>query len=117
MYVMNCVTVRHGKVRLVEAVQRAPDDDAALALIKGQIEPELQELLEPAVAEAMSRSVLQHIGQARVKRTGLTKGDIYGAIACFWLVFVSCLPASVPFLIFSHAHFALRVSNALLLVM
>ena len=45
----------------------------------------------------------------------LPKDDLYGAIACFWLVFVSCLPAALPFLIFSQPHFALRVSNFLLL--
>src|SRR4051794_20745734 len=68
MYVMNCVTVRSGKVRLVEAIQRAAHTDAALALIHDGIEPELQELLEPEAAEAMSRSVLKHIGRARIGR-------------------------------------------------
>ena len=47
----------------------------------------------------------------------LSRGDIYGAVACFWLVFFSCLPASLPFLIFSRPHFALRVSNFLLIAL
>jgi len=47
----------------------------------------------------------------------LTKEDLYGALACFWLVFISCLPAAVPFLIFSKPHVALRVSNFLLIAM
>src|SRR6185503_17526271 len=96
MYIMNCVTVRSGKMRLVEAIQRAPDTEAALALIQNEIEPELQELLDPEDAEAMSRSVLKHLGQAQITRTTLTKDDLYGALACFWLVFVSCLPAALP---------------------
>jgi len=117
MYIMNCVTVRSGKMRLVEAIQRAPDTEAALALIQNEIEPELQELLDPEDAQAMSRSVLKHLGQAQITRTTLTKDDLYGALACFWLVFASCLPAALPFLFFSRAHFALRVSNFLLLVL
>ena len=47
----------------------------------------------------------------------LTKEDLYGALACFLLVFISCLPAAVPFLIFSKPAFALRVSNFLLIGM
>jgi len=118
MYVMNCITVRSGKNGLIQAVQRAADEQAALALIQNDIEPEIQELLDPEEAEAFRRSILKHIAPLRVTaKTAVTKDDIYGAIACFWLVFVSCLPAALPFLIFSQPHFALRVSNFLLLVL
>jgi VIT1/CCC1 family predicted Fe2+/Mn2+ transporter len=117
MYIMNCVTVRSGKVRLVRAVQSASDEQSALALIQQEIEPELQELLDSQQADALSRSVLKHIAQAKIATKALTKDDLYGALACFWLVFVSCLPAAVPFFIFSQPRFALRVSNFLLLVM
>lgn len=115
MYIMDCVTVRTGKRRLVEAVQRNPNSPETLELIRNQVEPELQEVIDPEAAEAFSRSVLKHIAQVRFKRTSLTKDDLYGAIACFWLVFLSCLPAAVPFLIFSRPHFALRISNFLLI--
>src|SRR5262249_5645901 len=116
MYIMNAMVVRRGKMRLVEAVQRAPDTDRALVLIQHRVEPELQELLGPEKAEAFSRSVLQHIAGARIaKRSILTKEDFYGALASFWLVFVSCLPAAIPFLIFHEPQIALRVSNFLLI--
>lgn len=117
MYIMNCITVRRGKIRLVEAVQRAPDSEAALFLVKDGIEPELQELLGPEKAEAFSRSVLKHIAGAQIREKILTKDDFYGALACFWLVFVSCLPAALPFLVFSQPGVALRVSNFLLITM
>ena len=92
-----------------------PDAAAALALIQDGIEPELQSMLDPRDEEGFSRSLLPHISRARAMKPGLTRGDVYGALACFILVFVSCLPAAVPFLIFSDPHFALRVSNFLLL--
>jgi hypothetical protein len=117
MYIMNCMTVRSGKVRLIEAVKRVPNEGAALVLIQDEIEPELQELLTPEDAEVLSRSVLKHIAQARVTQKTFRKDDFYGAIACFLLVFVSCLPAAVPFFIFSQPHFALRVSNFLLIAL
>src|SRR5213082_2097773 len=111
MYIMNCVTMRTGKIRLVEAVQHARDARAALDIIQDEVEPELQSLLDPEEREAFSRSILNHVRKARVARPGVTKDDVYGAIACFSLVFVSCLPAAIPFFIFSQPHFALRVSN------
>jgi len=110
------MVVRRGKIRLVEAVQGTPDQERALVLIKNRVEPELQELLGPEKAEAFSRSVLNHIVGARIaKRRILTKEDFYGALASFWLVFVSCLPAAIPFLIFHDPQVALRVSNFLLI--
>lgn len=117
MYIMNAMVVRRGKIRLVEAVQRASDPEAALVLVKDRVEPELQELLGPEKAEAFSKSVLPHIVGAHIRERILTKEDFYGALACFWLVFVSCLPAALPFLVFSEPAIALRVSNLLLIAM
>ena len=115
MYIMNAMVVRRGKIRLVEAVQRASDLGAALLLVKDRVEPELQELIGPEKAEAFSKSVLPHIVGAQITERILTKEDFYGALASFWLVFVSCLPAAIPFLIFSQPEVALRVSNFLLI--
>jgi hypothetical protein len=117
MYVMDCITVRSGKMRLVESVQRASDSETALDLIREQIEPELQELLDPEDAEALNRSVLKHIRHVQITRITLTRDDLLGALASFWLVLVSCFPAAIPFLIFSEPRFALRVSNFLLIIL
>jgi len=115
MYIMNAMVVRRGKIRLVKAVQRASDAKAALLLVKDRVEPELQELIGPEKAEAFSKSVLPHIVGAQITERILTKEDFYGALASFWLVFASCLPAAIPFFIFSEPQVALRVSNFLLL--
>jgi hypothetical protein len=115
MYIMNCMVVRRGKMRLVEAVQRASNPETALGLVRDRVEPELQELLPPEEAEAFSRSALKHIARGHTRGKVLTKEDLWGALASFWLVFVSCLPAAIPFLIFHEPQVALRVSNFLLI--
>src|SRR5205823_12349096 len=51
MYIMNCVTVRNEKIRLIEAVQHAPNATSALNLVRDGIEPELQDLLDPHRSE------------------------------------------------------------------
>jgi hypothetical protein len=117
LYLMNCLTVRRGRLRLVEAVKRAPDQEAALALIKSEVEPDLQAMFDDEDADAFSLSALKYITRARASRVTLTREDFYGAIACFLLVFVACFPATLPFFIFSQPHFALRVSNFLLIAL
>jgi hypothetical protein len=116
MYVMNCLTVRAGKIRLANAVRMAANPEKAVALVQDEIF-ELQELLRPEDARALSQSLADHITHAPIVKNRVTKDDIYGAIACFWLVFVSCLPAALPFLLFSQPRFALRVSNFLLIIL
>jgi hypothetical protein len=117
MYVMNNITVRSLEMRLVHTIQDAPDKDAALNLIRNEIDPRLHSLLDPEESLALSRSIHKRIAQMKVAKVRVTREDLYGAIACFWLVFVSCLSAAVPFLIFSEPMVALRVSNALLVVL
>jgi hypothetical protein len=119
IYLMNCVTVRAGKIRLLRAVQSAPNPSAALAIVEKEVEPELQELIQPEEARAFSEAALQQLTAAHVNtsRPLVSREEIYGAVACFWLVFLSCLPASLPFLIFSRPHLALRVSNFFLIAL
>ena len=117
MYVMNCMVQRSGRARLVQAVQRAPNRTAALDIIREEVEASFEPLAEAGNREAVYESILQHVAHARTAKTRITKKDLYGAVACFWLVFISCLPAAVPFLFFSNPGRALRVSNFLLIGM
>jgi hypothetical protein len=117
MYVMNCMTARSGKSRFLRSVQGAPNPEAALDLIRQEIEPEFAGESGRPEREALYRSILQHLASRAPGKTGIEREDLYGAVACFWLVFMSCLPAAVPFLVFSHPTRALRVSNFLLIGM
>ena len=117
MYIMNCMTLRGTKSRLRRAVQRAPTSEAALEIIRREIEPEMAAISGQQEREALYRSILERVTHLAPRKTRIAKEDLYGAIACFWLVFVTCLPAAVPFLIFSHPDRALRVSNFLLVGM
>lgn len=118
MYIMNCITERGGRARLLREVRSAPDSQSALDLIRDEIEPGFQSLGTPEGRKAFYHSILKRANQAESAPTRLlTKEDLYGALACFWLVFISCLPAALPFLILSKPHVALRVSNFLLIVM
>jgi VIT1/CCC1 family predicted Fe2+/Mn2+ transporter len=117
MYVMNGMTARVEKAHFIWAIRAAPDERAALDIVREEIEPRLELLTGPENREFLCRAVLEYLTHADVPPTGVTKEDLYGAMACFWLVFVSCLPAALPFLFFSDPTNALRVSNVLLIGM
>ena len=117
MYVMNCMTERSHRARLIRMIQAAPNREAALELVQEEIDAGFEGVIQASNREAMGRAVLDHLEPAQPIRTRIMRDDLWGALACFWLVFMSCLPAAVPFLIFSNARFALRASNFLLVVM
>ena len=117
MYVMNCMTVRAEKARLIEGIRQATDARTALDIVRDEIELRFETLTGPEHREALCRSILEYLAQGEAPKTSVTKDDLYGALACFWQVFLSCLPVAVPFLIFSEPTRALRVSNFLLIAM
>jgi VIT1/CCC1 family predicted Fe2+/Mn2+ transporter len=118
MYVMNCMTVRAEKANIIQAIQRAPDAGTALAIVRDEIEPRFETLAGPEQREALCRSIVGYLAQSQAPpRTAVTKEDLYGALSCFLLVFVSCLPAAVPFFVFSEPTLALHVSNGILIAM
>jgi hypothetical protein len=118
MYVMDCMTERSARARLFRKVQTAVDRADALEVIRRQVEPHLQYLDRETHREAVYAAILEEASDVKpVMTTRITREDVHGAIACFWLVVLSCLPAAVPFLVFSSPPRALRVSNVLLIAM
>jgi VIT family len=117
MYVMNCMAERSVRACIIRAIQSTPDTSAAIDIIRDKVEPELESLAGAEDREVLYRAIHKHLAQGGTLRTAVEKSDLYGGLACFCLVFVSCLPVVAPFLIFSNPTRALRVSNFLLIAM
>ena len=117
MYIMNCLVERGGKARFIQAVKQAPNPVAALEMVRTEVESEFESLSKPEERETLCQAILEHLAHVRPAKVWVTRQDLYGATACFGLVFVSCLPAAAPFLIFSNPKLALRASNGVLIVM
>ena len=117
MYVMNCLAERSGRFRLARLVQGAPNSTTALGLVREAIEADFADVAAVTDRENFYQAIVHHVAHARITKNHINREDVYGGIACFWLVFVSCLPAALPFLIFSQPTLALRVSNFLLIAM
>ncbi|HEU5179297.1 MAG TPA: VIT family protein [Candidatus Polarisedimenticolia bacterium] len=117
MYILGSMFERGRSVHLLHTVQRARGDGEALEIISSELDPRLAAITSTAERERLYRDILKRLRTFHPLKTTLTKADVYGAIASFWLVVLSAIPAVVPFLIFQDRLFALRVSNGLLLAM
>jgi VIT1/CCC1 family predicted Fe2+/Mn2+ transporter len=58
--------------------------------------------------------VLERVREMKLERNRVTPADAWAALAVFWLVFLTALPAVVPFVVIPDPQIAMRVSNALL---
>ncbi len=118
LYIMGCLTQRRQRLRFLMRLRNASCEREAFSTLSGQLDP----LLEPATSAAdrtrICHLLLPLLSQVQLPASAITKEDIYGSAAIFWIDFTSVFPAVIPFLIFRHEpRFALRVSNALLLVL
>jgi hypothetical protein len=117
MYLMTCVFERSRNRRLWRAVKASTSEAQALAIVDAWLQPQLGGVTSESTLKDVSVDVLGHLRRREPDAASITREDRYGAIASFWLVFLSTIPAVLPFLIFDSRHLALRVSNGLLLSM
>jgi VIT1/CCC1 family predicted Fe2+/Mn2+ transporter len=115
MYVMNAMSERGRRQRLVRSVKQAPDRDAGLAIVRRELDPLVERLAGEAVREQLYAEAWERVRALPLQRGRIRGEDLLGGLACFALVFFSALPAALPFLVVEDAWIALRISNAILL--
>jgi hypothetical protein len=117
-YVMGALFERGRQLRLARALRAAPDEDAGVAAVARELDPALEPVTTSEGRRRLYQDIVQKVKRSEPPRNRITRDDLFGALASFWLVFLTTIPAAVPFLIFrEQPRFALRVSNALLLGM
>jgi VIT1/CCC1 family predicted Fe2+/Mn2+ transporter len=117
LYVLAQVYERGRRRRLVAGL-RTP---ASAAAARAQVAAELDSILAPATDPDL-RTNLQALLAANLQQQDLppnriTRADLMGGLASGWLVFACSIPAVLPFVFVDDPRLALRVSNALLLLL
>lgn len=102
--------------RLAHAVRHTADQGAAVALVAGELDPLLQNVTSAPEREALYVRIATNLRSSPDKPNQIRKADVLGAVTSFLLVVLTSIPAAIPFVFIDDAHFALRVSNAILLV-
>ncbi len=115
LYLMGCLADRSRSLLTLKAVRKAADAQQAQRLIAGAMPPLVASLLQPAEFE-MLRQRLNQLPEPPA-RARLGRHDYLGGVAVFLLVFLSTFPVVIPFFCMQRATLALRLSNAVAVVM
>jgi hypothetical protein len=114
-YLMGCSAERGRNLLTFRAARQESDPQAAQQLIAGALPPVVASILQPAELETM-RQRLKALPEPP-ERLRLPKEDWLGAVGVFLLVFLSTFPVVIPFTFMKDITLALRVSNAVAIVM
>jgi VIT1/CCC1 family predicted Fe2+/Mn2+ transporter len=116
-YVSGNLYERARLARVGERIRSAESDEAAVPILDEELDLILGMTVHDDERAELERRMAHYIRASRPRPRGLIRADLWGAIASFWLVFFGSIPAALPFLFISNAWIALRVSNAILVVL
>jgi VIT1/CCC1 family predicted Fe2+/Mn2+ transporter len=114
-YLMAALAEKSHRLLMLRAVREATDPQSAQRLIADALPPVVASVLDPAELEAMHVR-LKQLPEPPV-RARLEWDDWRGALGVFLLVFLSTFPVVIPFIVMRDAVPALRVSNAIAVVL
>jgi hypothetical protein len=113
-YLMTSAFDRNRRLRLARAIAATPDEAAALAAIRSELDPYLASVTRGEDRERLYRSVHNLLAHGRLpRRTGFRLDDVMGAIEVFCIALAASLPAALPLLLIHDPWLALRTSNLL----
>jgi VIT1/CCC1 family predicted Fe2+/Mn2+ transporter len=115
LYLMGSLSEKSSGLLTLRAVRSATDPNHAHRLIADAMPSMVASVLEPAELETMYQKLKRLPEPPR--RAGLRKDDLLAALGVFLLVFFSTFPVAIPFIFMDEAGPALRVSNAIAVVL
>jgi VIT1/CCC1 family predicted Fe2+/Mn2+ transporter len=114
LYLMARLSERGRLHRLVKSIQAAPTSEQALALVDAELDDRLPAVVQPELRTALGAHVLERVRELKLERNRVSAADAWAGLAVFWLVFLTALPAALPFLLIRDPQIAMRTSNAIL---
>lgn len=115
MYLMGSLNERGRNLLMLRTVRQSTDPDMAKRAIADALPESLASALSQDDLESVRRKLLQLPEPPR--RPGFTRDDWFGALGVCLLVFISTFPVVIPFMVVGNAYAALRISNAVAIVM
>src|SRR5437764_11515358 len=115
LYLMGCLAEKGRGLLTFRAVRKTTDPKEAQRRIADALPSVVASVLEPVELESLYQRLKQLPEPPDHAR--LRKDDWLGAIGVFLLVFLCTFPVVIPFSFISHGQPALRVSNAIAIVM
>ncbi len=114
-YLMNCLSEKSRNRATLLAVRKASDPERAQRLIREELPPIIESLLQSAEVESIRQRLLQLPELPR--RIRMSASDWRGALGVFLLVFLSTFPVAIPFVVMQNTALAVKISNGIAMVM
>lgn len=110
-YLMGSLSERAANLRTWQAVRQARTAEEAGEVIAERLPPIVASVMSPQISREIWEQL--KLKQAPPERPTISRQDLMGAVAVFFLVVASTLPVALPFVFQDDAVTALRTSNAI----
>jgi len=114
LYLMGGLAGKRRTVLALRAARRSATAGEAQRIVAETLPAHVADLVGPTELAAMEQRLRQGPEPAIPR---LVRDDWRGAVGVFLLVFLSTFPVVIPFLVITSAVLALRISNAIVIVM
>jgi VIT1/CCC1 family predicted Fe2+/Mn2+ transporter len=115
MYLMARLAERGSNAVLLREVREVADRESAHRIIGDALPPLLASIFQPQQLDLI-REGLRRVPDSET-RAKLTGRDWLGALGVCFLVILSTFPVVIPFIVVENAQLALRISNAIAIVL
>lgn len=103
--------------RLGQSIRHASTEQDATQLVAHELDDILADVTNDTDRAGLYQRIAKHLRANPGIANRVTRADVMGAFASFWLVFLASIPAAIPFIVMDDARLALRISNAILLTL
>jgi len=118
MYILVSIFERGRKVQLIQKVQGTVPEDAALRLIREELDPMLGTLAPEGALNGFYGEVLKALrGGASPVKAGMTSNDLLGGSAVALLILIATVPILIPFLLIPETTRAVRIAEFICVAM
>ncbi|HEY7352755.1 MAG TPA: hypothetical protein VH596_08310 [Terriglobales bacterium] len=114
-YLMGCLAEKGHAIRAWRALENAQNPELAYEAIGGVLPPVIARMFTPVEYEVM-RLKLTELPRCP-EYPGLRKEEWFAALMVFFWVFIVTFPVAIPFLVMNEVRHAMRVSNAIAVVL
>lgn len=118
LFVLGNLFHRSQRARFYRSLRSAPNEAEALVAVQEEFALEDEPLaILPEDRARLYEAILTLSAHAAPARARLQRRDFSSAVVVFLLVSATALPGVIPFLLLQDSHLALRVSNAVLILL
>jgi VIT family len=114
-YLMACLADKGQGIRTLLDARRTTDAQHARQLVANALPATVASVMQPSELDAIHRRLAQLPEPPPSARLG--KEDWWGAWESFWWVFLTTFPVAIPFIFMKSVLPAMRVSNAIAIVL